>query len=357
MKTNKRYARQIVLPEIGEFGQSRITSASVLCVGSGGLGSPALLYLAAAGVGDIGVIDFDDVEVTNLQRQTLFTINQIGQNKAKAAQERLQRLNPDVNITAYAEELTAENAQALFEQYDLVIDGTDNFAAKFLINDAAVKAAKPFIYGSILGFEGQVSTFNLNNGPCYRCLFPEAPKGHIPNCAEAGVIGALAGMIGTMQAMEAIKIIVGHESFETLSGKIWTVDARSMRTQSLSLEKDPNCPVCSQPSGNIKLRYSSRASSKVTELSVQDAQSKKDALFIDVREIEEWDAGHMSSAKHFALSDIMRGHPTDWPKDREIILYCQKGMRSRQAAQILQDRGYSNVNSMVGGFEAWLESA
>lgn len=357
MKTKRRYGRQIVLPEIGETGQEKISKASVLCIGAGGLGCPALLYLTAAGTGQIGIVDFDVVDETNLQRQVLFTVGQIGQNKAEAAKERLEDLNPEIKIQAYAEELTDQNVEKLFVGYDIIIDGTDNFAAKFLINDAAVKTEKPFIYGSILGFDGQLSVFNYNNGPCYRCLFPEPPKGHIPNCAEAGVIGSVAGMIGTAQAMEAIKIIVDHESFQPLAGKLWTIDMHSMENQRLSLLKNPECPTCSKTKEDIILHYSSPVCGFIPEVTAEQVLTNKAALLIDVREDEEWNAGYIEGAQHFSLSCLMQDDDPMLSADCEIILYCQKGIRSLQAGQLLKDKGYAHVSSMTGGYEAWLKIA
>lgn len=356
MSTNSRYQRQTILPEIGPAGQQKISKASVLCIGAGGLGCPALLYLSASGIGRIGVVDFDVVDETNLQRQVLFTVEDVGQNKAAAARQRLKTLNPDIDIEAYDEELTDQNAEELFAQYDLIIDGTDNFAAKFLINDAAIKTGKPFIYGSILGFDGQVAVFNHNDGPCYRCLFPEAPKAHIPNCAEAGVIGAVAGLVGTTQAMEAIKIIVGHESFKPLGGKLWTIDMRSMENRLLSLSKNENCSVCSKNKEEIALQYSSSVCEVVSEITVDQARAEGAPLFVDVREHDEWSAGHIEGAQHEALSALINGQVPNVPKDRNVILYCQKGMRSLQAAQILKEQGYINIRSMTGGYEAWLGS-
>ncbi len=350
---NNRYARQTTLSEIGEVGQQKIANASVLCIGAGGLGCPALLYLAAAGVGRIGIVDFDHVETTNLQRQVLFTSDQIGQNKAEAARDQLQALNPEIEITPYPYELNADNAEQLFAAYDLIIDGSDNFATKFLVNDAAVKTGKPFIYGSILGFDGQVSVFNFNGGPCYRCLFPEPPQSHIPNCAEAGVIGAVAGLIGTTQAMEAIKIIVQDKNFEILSGQLWIIDTRSMQNRLLSLPVDQNCPVCSKKKEDIILQYTSRTCSSIPEITVEEAQKDKMSLFIDVREDDEWHAGHIEGAEHFALSALMMGKLPDIAKDREIILYCQKGIRSQQALQIMKEQGYTKLQSMAGGYAAW----
>lgn len=353
MSAASRYDRQTVLTEIGASGQEKISSASVLCVGAGGLGCPALLYLAAAGVGRIGVVDFDVVDETNLQRQVLFTTDQIGKNKAEAAKERLNALNPDIEIQIYAEELSDKNAEELFGHYDIIIDGTDNFSTKFLINDAAVKIGKPFIYGSILGFDGQLATFNHDGGPCYRCLFPEPPKGHIPNCAEAGVIGAVAGIVGTSQAMEALKVIVGHESFKPLAGKLWTIDMRSMENSLLALPKNPECSTCSKEKDSIVLQYSSPVCGFIPEITAEQARSNTTALLIDVRECGEWDAGHIDGAEHVALSALMDGHRPEMPTDCEIILYCKKGVRGMQAAQILKEHGYLNICNMAGGYDAW----
>ncbi|MGH1399234.1 MAG: molybdopterin-synthase adenylyltransferase MoeB [Alphaproteobacteria bacterium] len=349
-----RYSRQEILPEIGVGGQEKIGTASILCIGAGGLGCPALLYLAAAGIGRIGIVDFDTVDESNLQRQILFTTDQIGQNKATAAKARLNALNPQITITAHQEELSDKNALTLFENYDLIIDGSDNFATKFLINDAAVKTGKAFIYGSILGFEGQVSVFNHQGGPCYRCLFPQPPSGHVPNCAEAGVIGAVAGMIGTMQAMEAIKIIVGDKSFTPLTGKLVCLDMRTMDNKTLTLPKNPDCPVCSKSPQDIALKYTSPTCGVIPQITAQDMRAHKTALLIDVRETAEWEAGHIGGAQHFALSRLTSGACPDIPKNHEIILYCQKGIRSKQAAQILQDKGYETLSSLHGGYDAWL---
>ncbi len=354
MSTNNRYKRQIILPEIGQNGQGKISRASILCVGAGGLGCPALLYLTAAGIGRISIIDFDTVDETNLQRQVLFTGDQLGKSKAEAAKERLNALNPEIEIHAYAEELTDKNAENFFKQHDIIIDGTDNFSSKFLINDTAIKTGKPFIYGSILGFDGQLAVFNHDGGPCYRCLFPEAPKAHIPNCAETGVIGAVAGIIGTSQAMEALKIIVDHKSFKPLTGKLWTIDMRSMENQLLSLPKDKDCPVCSKQKDEIMLQYTSPVCGFIPEISPAQTAARKNARLIDVREIDEWNAGHIEGAQHIALSTLMQGNIPSLPAEDEIILYCLKGGRSLQAAQILKNHGNLNISNMTGGYEAWL---
>ena len=353
MNTASRYDRQTVLAEMGQGGQEKLSAASVLCVGAGGLGCPALLYLAAAGVGHIGIVDFDVVDETNLQRQVLFTMDQLGENKAESAKKRLIALNPDIKIEAYVEALSDQNAEALFSDYDIIIDGTDNFSAKFLINDAALKVGKPFVYGSILGFDGQVSVFNHKGGPCYRCLFPAPPKGHIPNCAEAGVIGAVAGMVGTAQGMEVLKIIVGHDSFKPLAGKLWTIDMHSMKNSLLCLPKDPDCPTCSKEKSDIILQYSSPVCGFIPEITAGQTRSNRRALLLDVREVDEWDAGHIKGAQHTALSALMQGNVPDLPTDCEIVIYCQKGVRGMKAAQILKERGYLNISNMAGGYEAW----
>ncbi len=353
MVDEQRYQRQIVLPEIGQSGQQKLKQASVLVIGAGGLGCPVLQYLAGAGIGKIGIVDFDIVEETNLHRQILFTVDDTGNNKAETAKAHLAKLNPAIEIHAYAFELEPGNAQDLFSRYDLIIDGTDNFSTKFLINDAALKTGKPFVYGSVLGFEGQVSVFNFKDGPCYRCLFPEVPKNNIPNCAEAGVIGAVAGIIGTMQAMEAIKIIVGDESFHPLSGRVLLMDMKTMAQRLIMLPKDINCRACSMDKNVIKLESHKMDTGSINEVSPEDIKRAKGAILIDVREQGEWDCGHIDGAHHFALSVMLGGQTPDFPKDEHLILYCQKGMRSMQAAQYLQASGFTNICSMQGGYDNW----
>lgn len=349
-----RYKRQITLPEIGLDGQENIARARVLCVGAGGLGSPALLYLAAAGVGHIGIIDFDRVDESNLQRQVLFTTDGVGQPKAVQAKERLHALNPDIEITVYDDELNAENTPDLFQAYDIILDGTDNFETKFLINDAAVKYNKPWIYGAIQGFDGQASVFDAQTGPCYRCLYPEKPTARIANCAEAGVIGAVAGLIGVTQALQVIQLVTGHESFEPLIGKLWTLDTKTMQTRILNIPKNPDCPACSKKRDDVVLAYSSPVCGFVPELTPLQACGRSNSCLIDVREKEEWDQGHIDGAQLWPLSKIMAGDLPDLPQETEIILHCQKGMRSLQAAQILKVQGYLDVYSMSGGYEAWV---
>ncbi len=357
MYNKERYKRQIILPEIGIKGQKKISNASILVVGAGGLGCPALLYLTAAGTGHIGIIDFDNVDETNLQRQILFKNDHIGCNKAKTAAQELAKLNPNIDIEYFAEELNDKNIEKLFNRFDLIIDGSDNFATKFLINDAAIKTSTPFIYGSILGFNGQVSAFGASNySPCYRCLFPSEPKDNIPNCAQNGVIGALAGIIGSTQAMEAIKLIVNHENFAPLTGKLWVIDMNSMENRLLSLNKDPNCPTCNKNKNDIKLNYKSQICNSTPEVTAMQAKEKTTALLIDVRERDEWDVGHIEGAQHIALSWLNKGNTPELPKDQEIIIYCQKGMRGEKATLLLKNAGFTNATNMIGGYEQWLKN-
>lgn len=359
MNKNARYSRQTVLSEIGTSGQEKLSAARVIVIGAGGLGCPALLYLAGAGVGTIGIVDFDRVDESNLQRQVLFTAEDCGLPKAAAAKRRLSALNPGIAIHAYDEKLTDNNAIGLFSGYDIIIDGTDNFAAKFLINDAAVKLGKPVIYGAIQGFEAQVSVFNYEGGPCYRCLYPQPPQAQIMNCAESGIIGAVAGIAGTVQAMEAIKIIVGHDSFRPLSGRLWMMDAKTMETNIVNITKDKNCPVCSRPPEQIVPHYASPvcAATQAEEITCARA-AEIGAPFIDVREKEEWDAGHIDGAKHLPLS-ALRSNPDlfkTFAGKAPCILYCQRGRRSMMAAEILQQAGFTGLYSMAGGYEAWRTS-
>lgn len=357
MISNKRYSRQTALPEIGNEGQQKLAIARVLCVGAGGLGCPALLYLAGAGIGTIGIIDFDKVDISNLQRQVLFTTEDQGKPKAAAAKERLAALNPEIEIKAYDAELTADNALSLFSSYDIIIDGTDNFATKFLINDAAVKLGKPVIYGAIQGFDGQVSVFGIKDGPCYRCLHPKEPESQIMNCAEAGVIGAVAGTIGTIQAMEAIKLIVGHKDFAPLTGKLWLCDMRTMDSRTLAIPKNPDCPACSKTPEELTLRYSSpvcAAATAVEEVTCDD-DLLETAFLIDVRELSEWERGHIEGAKHLPLSALQDNPQIYEPPEggKAVLLYCQKGMRSRKAAEILMQAGFTGIYSLQGGYSAW----
>lgn len=352
-----RYSRQIILPEIGENGQKLLAASKVLVVGAGGLGCPVLQYLAAAGTGLIGIIDYDRVDISNLQRQILFSTADAGRPKALAAQSHLQALNPDITIKAYDEELSDENAPELFATHDIIVDCTDNFSAKFLINDAAVKLGKPVVYGAIQGFDGQVAVFDARYGPCFRCLQPQAPRSAIMNCAEAGVIGALAGMIGTVQAMETIKLIVAHESFSPLYGSLWTIDSRTMECHQLTLPKNGTCPVCSHPAADIVLEYSSPVcfAAVVCEIETGHLATMTNCLMIDVREQDEWNQGHIPEARHLPLSVLNRNPELFSPhRKNTCVLYCQRGTRSRKAAEILLQAGFSDIYSLKGGYESWL---
>lgn len=354
MVNNDRYRAQTALPEIGPEGQERLSRARVLVVGAGGLGCPVLQYLAAAGIGALGIIDDDTVDLSNLQRQILFTSAQQGQKKVAAAKERLLALNPDIKVDVFPERLCAANAPPLFEGFDVIVDGTDNFAAKFLINDAAVKLGKPVVYGSILGFEGQASVFWAKRGPCYRCLYPAPPAGYIPNCAEAGVIGALAGIIGSVQAMEVIKLATGHNELAPLIGKLWMIDARTMATHSYSLPKNPQCPVCSKKPEEIDLMDEPAAiCAVIAEIDISEARERGDVLFLDVREQNEWDIGHIEGAVLHPLSVLASGVLPDIAQDIPCIVYCRSGKRSRAAIEILIENGFDRLVNLRGGYEAW----
>lgn len=354
---NDRYSRQEILPEIGKKGQERIAAGKVLVVGAGGLGCPALLYLAGAGVGTIGVIDHDVVDISNLQRQIIYSSTDQGRPKAQAAREALLRLNPDISVNAHPERLTAENALGIFSGYDVIIDGTDNFGAKFLINDAAVKLCKPVVYAAIQGFEGQISVFHSAVGPCYRCLHPQPSEALVMNCAEAGIIGPLAGMVGSMQAMECIKLLVNAPLLPSLMGQLCIIDASCLRTSLIKIPKRADCPVCSRNPADISLRDHQQfcSATGVVEIDASDAVIMPDARFIDVRELSEWDAGHIESASHVPLSLLQNGGDVlkQFQESQKYIVYCQKGIRSRKAVEILLKNGCPKALSLKGGYEGW----
>jgi thiazole biosynthesis adenylyltransferase ThiF len=365
-----RYARQMILKEIGRSGQERLGNSRVLIVGMGGLGSPASLYLAAAGVGCLGIIDADVVDRSNLQRQILYATQDAGQSKVQQAKARLEALNPHVKVLSYSERLTAANALNLVQEYDLILDGTDNFSAKFLLNDVCVKLGKPLVYGSILRWEGQLAVFWAQHGPCYRCLYPSPPEQHVPNCAEAGVIGALAGVVGSLQALEAIKVLVAGpppytDHLSPLLGQLWIVRASTMETQSLRLKRNPHCPVCSQLSDHIVLTdldppscELSGAGETFMEFTAEEMAAKdrwKDFQWLDVRESHEWALGRLPGAHHWPLSAMLRG---EWPQmtqdRRPLVLYCQGGVRSLRALQLLKHQGLEVHGHLRDGFRAWL---
>jgi len=362
-----RYSRHLVLPEVGIKGQEKIRQARILIVGAGGLGSPAALYLAAAGIGTIGIVDFDKVEENNLQRQIIHTSKNIGTKKTESAKSSINNLNPNVKVETYNEKLNSKNALEIIKKYDVVIDGSDNFPTRYLVNDACVLLKKPNVYGSIFRFEGHTSVFNYD-GPCYRCLFPNPPsRDAVPSCAEAGVLGVLPGIIGTIQATEALKIIMGIG--ETLSGRFLVYDALSMKFRELKLGKNRNCPICGE-SPRIKelidyeefcnMKEEEEKSLEENEISVRQMKKMiddhEDFILIDVREEPEWDICKIEGAKLIPLSQIIKGDIGDLEtieRDRKIVLHCHTGARSAETLNILRSKGFKNLKNLVGGIDAW----
>ena len=365
-----RYSRHVLLDEIGAAGQQRIKASRILVIGAGGLGSPAALYLAAAGVGTLGIADFDTVALHNLQRQLLHADAAIGQPKVASAAARLQETNPHIVVRQHPEGVTVENAVALFSEYDLIIDGTDNFATRYLTNDAAILARRPLVHGSIFKFEGQVSVFAPHlGGPCYRCLFPTPPTaGAVPNCAEAGVLGALCGVIGSLQALEAIKLVVGIG--QPLIGRLLTYDALAQTFGPLTLPRDPACPACGPQATARELRaetYAAACAAPETslmspnevplKLSVEDAKQLLDSiadqvLLIDVREPHEVALCRIEGSTHIPMRQIPE-QVGQLPTDRHLLIHCHHGGRSLQVTQFLRARGFVTVSNVDGGIEAW----
>ena len=350
MTTQNRYSRQSLLPEVGEAGQAALAAGRVLIVGVGGLGCPAALYLAGAGVGRIGLLDGDTVDQSNLQRQVLFTEADCGQPKVQAAAIRLRALNSSIHIEAHQAFASAENIAGLLADYDVVIDGSDNFACKFLLNDAAVKLGKPLVYGALFTLEGQVAVFDAANGSaCYRCLYPEPPKAAIPNCAEAGVIGALAGTVGSLQALEAIKLLVNSPALPPSRGVLWTLDARDLSSRRLRLPKRHDCAICSVPSADIVLQGEAPMCASDLEIAPDQLDPQHD-LLIDVREPHEHQAGHPPGCYALPLSRLREGTIDALPAARRHICFCTAGIRSREAASRLREAGHTSVYSLRGGW-------
>ena len=357
----QRYRRHLSLPEIGEPGQQRLKDGSVLLVGVGGLGSAAALYLAAAGVGRLGLVDHDVVDVSNLQRQILYGDAHVGTSKVAAAHERLRGSNPFITIETHATRLSAANALAIARDYDVVIDGADNFATHYLINDACNLLAKPCVFGSIQGFAGQVAVFDGRDGPCYRCLYPQPPPAaSAPSCADTGVLGVVPGVIGVVQATEALKFILHIGT--PLRGRLLLFNAWDMRWRELTLAQDPDCSLCGLRPSITQLHESmeycsmSNASDdtvKTLEISPQELVSVIDSVcLIDVREPHEWDTGHLNGAQLIPLKTLPE-QANRLPRDRDIVLYCKAGMRSLQALQVLRGMGFTRVQSLAGGVYAW----
>ena len=358
----ERYSRHIRIPEFNREGQEKLKAAKVLVVGAGGLGSPLLLYLAAAGVGTIGIVDFDVVEISNLQRQVLFSVDDVGKAKTAAAKAHLLRLNPYINIITYEEPLSSRNAMQIVKNYDVVADGTDNFPTRYLVNDACVFAGIPNVYASIHRFVGQVAVFNYNNGPNYRDVFPEPPPpGTVPSCAEGGVLGVLPGIIGSMQANEVIKICTGIG--EPLSGRLFTFDALHFTTQLFKINKDPNNPITGvQPTITALIDYNQfcsgnegTATATIREITVQELKQMQDNAadfqLIDVREPEEYKTANLGGTL-IPVSKIGE-HLNQIARDKKVIIHCKSGARSLQAIRQLQAKGFSNIYQLKGGILAY----
>jgi adenylyltransferase/sulfurtransferase len=359
----QRYARQLSIPDFGLEGQTKLKNARVLCIGAGGLGSPISLYLAAAGVGLIGLVDADTVDLSNLQRQILYGTSDVGRSKLEAARERLLGINPHVEIVCHPARFTAANAREIVEGYDVVIDGTDNFPTRYLSNDVCVWMGKPNIYGSILRFEGQVSVFAPHlGGPCYRCMVPQPPApGLVPTCAEGGVLGVLPGIVGSMQALEAIKVITGMG--EPLIGRLLHVDTLAMRFRTIQLRRDPECPVCgTHPSITEPIDYhqfcgmSIQPPPPVPTLTVQDLreiqQSRAPHFLLDVREPSEHVVAHIEGATLIPLGELP-SRLGELPSGTRILVHCKLGGRSAKAVALLQENGFADVWNVAGGIMAW----
>jgi len=362
-----RYSRHLIMPEVGLAGQRRLKESSVLLVGAGGLGSPAALYLAAAGVGRIGIVDFDDVDLTNLQRQVLHTTNDVGRSKLLSAAEKIRAINPHVHVETHDVALDASNALSILKDYDVIADGTDNFPTRYLINDACVLLGKPNAYGSIFRFEGQATVFHYRGGPCYRCLYPEPPPpGTVPSCAEGGVLGVLPGVIGTIQATEAIKILLGEG--EPLVGRLLLYDALYMRFQELRIERDPNCRVCGDhPTVTQLINYrsfcgmpESGGGTLPPEWEIEPIELSRmlrdDAspVLLDVREPHEFEINRIAGSVLIPLGELDE-RVSELDRCKEVVVYCLVGNRSAQACAMLRRSGFHHVRSLRGGIRAWIE--
>ncbi|MBW2272192.1 MAG: molybdopterin-synthase adenylyltransferase MoeB [Deltaproteobacteria bacterium] len=361
-----RYRRHLSLPEVGLEGQRRLLDGSVLLIGAGGLGSPLALYLAAAGVGRIGLVDDDVVDASNLQRQILFNTGDVGRLKVEVASERIRALNPDVEVVAHPLRLRSDNAMEILDAYDVVVDGTDNFPTRYLSNDACVLLGKPNVYGSIFRFEGQASVFDAARGPCYRCLYPEPPPpGSVPSCAEGGVLGVLPGIIAMIQATETVKILTGAGS--GLLGRLLLYDALAMEFNEFRLRKDPGCPVCGEtPSVTELIDYegfcgmpsADATQIEVPELSASELSARmargEDLLLLDVREPDEFERARIEGAVLLPLGELEArvGELADW-KERPVVVQCRTGRRSELACRTLLGRGFTRVENLDGGIEAW----
>ncbi len=364
-----RYSRHLILPEVGMEGQQKLKAARVLCVGTGGLGSPLALYLTAAGIGTLGLVDFDVVDASNLQRQIIHSTKDIGRKKIDSAEEKLKALNPAIHIVKHETMLSSANALEIIKDYDIVADGTDNFPTRYLVNDACVLLNKPNAYGSIFRFEGQASVFATETGPCYRCLYPEPPPpGLVPSCAEGGVLGILPGLVGVIQATEVIKLILGKG--EPLIGRLLLVDALSMRFRELKLRKNPECPVCgTHPTVTKLIDYEQfcgimpetpqdkNMKNGIPQLSVKEYKSRidrgDDLFLLDVREPYEYKIAQIGGT--LIPQNDVPNRLAEIPRDKEIVVQCRSGARSQRIAELLKQQGYTQVVNLAGGILAWAD--
>ena len=365
-RERQRYSRHLLLPEVGEEGQRRLKGARVLCVGAGGLGSPAALYLAAAGVGTLGLVDFDVVDFSNLQRQIIHGTADVGTSKLESAQARIEALNPEVRVETFEAHFSKANGKMLVEAFDVIVDGTDNFPARYLVNDACVLYGKPNAWGSIFRFEGQAAVFAARGGPCYRCLHPEPPPaGLVPSCAEAGVLGVLPGIIGTIQATEAIKLILGIG--DPLVGRLLVYDALKMRFRELKLQKDPACPVCGTnpritalheyahycPAGSDGPRHAA----PIGEISVRDLKARIDTgrppVILDVREPSEAAICSLPGSRLIPLGELPR-RLGELDRGAELVVHCKSGARSAMAVALLREKGFTGAVNLTGGILQWI---
>jgi sulfur-carrier protein adenylyltransferase/sulfurtransferase len=367
----RRYSRHLIIPDVGMTGQKRLKNARVLCIGAGGLGSPALMYLAAAGVGTLGIVEFDTVDESNLQRQIIHGQSDIGRSKAESARDSIKEINPYVDVVIHDERLDSSNVMPLFSQYDLIVDGTDNFATRYLVNDACVLLGKPYVWGSIYRFDGQASVFWAEHGPCYRCLYPEPPPpGMVPSCAEGGVLGVLCASIGSIQVTEAIKLLTGIG--DPLLGRLKVYDALEMDYREVRIRKDPNCAVCG-PNATVTelidydafcgvISDAAAEAARDSTISVHDlkqmlderARGERDFMLIDVREPIEWEIATIDGAEFIPKGEFLDGSALEkLPHDKQIVLHCKVGGRSAEVLAVLHGAGFSDAVHVGGGINAW----
>jgi molybdopterin/thiamine biosynthesis adenylyltransferase/rhodanese-related sulfurtransferase len=364
----RRYSRHLIIPDVAMDGQKRLKNAKVLCIGAGGLGSPALMYLAAAGVGTLGIVEFDSVDESNLQRQIIHGQSDIGRSKAESAADSIREINPLITVNIHEQRLDSSNVMELFAQYDLIVDGTDNFATRYLVNDACVLLGKPYVWGSIYRFDGQASVFWAEYGPCYRCLYPEPPPpGMVPSCAEGGVLGVLCASIGAIQTTEAIKLLTGIG--EPLLGSLMVYDALEMSYRKIKVRKDPNCAVCGEnPTVTELIDYEAfcgvvseeaqqaAVGSTITAAELKDLlDSDKPVYLVDVREPAEWEIVRIPGATLIPKDDILRGDAlASLPQDKQIVMYCKTGVRSAETLAAVKNAGFSDAVHVQGGVTAWV---